>query len=550
MAKEIIYNESMRKKTMAGIDKISDAVKVTFGPKGRNVIMYQKANIRDADYSDRAQKGAHALVTNDGVTIAKSIVLPDEAENMGAQLLKEAASRTNEAAGDGTTATIVLAQAILKEGYKNVAAGAHPLLLRNGIKKASALVTEELKKMAKPITTKEEISRVAMVSCQDKALGDMIGEALDSVGLEGVLTIDETGKRETTLDIMEGITFERGFISSQMATDKEQTVAELYDPYILLCDKKFQNPQDLIPALIIAAEDGRDCLVISDGIEGEAMGLIMQNKREGEMNVVGVLAPLYGEGRRWRLEDMAVQTGGVFITEELGMDIRDIKAEMMGTAEYVKVTANRTIITGAGGDPKKIEKRVKELRHLIENTDYDFNRERHEERLAKFVSGIARLDIGGKTEPEIWERKMRAEDAVHAARAAYEEGVVPGGGVALLDTIPKLKAFTETLEGDEKIGAETLLKTLEAPVRQIAINAGADESAVVGNLIAKQQGTGYDAATDSYVPMLETGIADPVKVIRMSLEAAVSVAATLLTGEAEIYEKTVKREVFDARNIR
>ena len=573
MAKQIIYHERMRQKTMAGIDKLADAVKVTLGPKGRNVIMYQKANIRGADYADRAQTGASALVTNDGVTIARSIVLADEVENMAAQLVKEAAQKTNDAAGDGTTTATILTRAIMKEGYKNIAAGAHPLALRDGIRKAAELVAAELKEGAKRITSREEISQVASISCQDEALGDLIGEALAAVGMEGVITVDETGKLKTTLDIQEGITFDRGFHSPHMTTDKAQTVAELYNPYILLYDKKFENPQDLIPALIAAAEDGRDCLVISDGIEGEAMGLVMQNKKEGDMNVVGVTAPLYGEGRRWRLEDIAVQTGGTFITEEAGMNIREVTVDMMGTAQYVKVTSSRTIITGAGGDPEAVERRIRELRHLVEHTDYDFNRERYEERLAKFVSGVATLDIGGMTEPEIWEKKMRAEDAVNAARAAYEEGILPGGGVALLNTVPVVKALADTLEGDERTGARILLKAVETPVRQIAENAGVDGSVVVGTLleakagktgesavqmsgaaselsVSNRQNFGYNAADDTYGDMMQAGIMDPVKVVRLALEAAVSVASTLLTAEAEVYEKTAEKEIFDASGIR
>jgi len=543
MAKDITYNEAVRRKMLDGIDKVADTVKVTLGPKGRNVAMYRKANIQGAQYSDRAQAGAPAMVTNDGVTIASAIVLEDPAENMGAQLLKEVASRTNETAGDGTTTATVLAQAILHEGFKNVAAGANPIELRNGIMGAAALAEEKLKEMAVPISTREEIARVATISCQDADLGDKIGEALSRVGLEGVINVDDSGKAETSLDVMEGIVFERGFISPHMVTDKDNMVAELYNPYILLTDTKFGNPQDIIPALILAAEDERPCLIISEGIEGEALGLILKNKIEGDMDFVGVISPLYGDGRRWRMEDLAVQTGGTYITKELGMNIRQVTREMLGTAEYVKVTSKQTVITGPGGDPQAIQNRVNEIRYLIENTDYDFNKARYEERLAKFISGVALIDVGGRTETEIKERRFRVEDAVNAARAAYQEGIVPGGGIALLNVIPQLAGYTEGLEGDAKTGAKILLKALEAPARQIAANAGLDASSVVGNLKEMQAGTGYDADKMEYVDMVSAGIIDPVKVTRLALECACSVTATLLTTEAGISEhKEEKKE--------
>ena len=482
MIKDILYNEEMRKHLVSGIDKVADAVKVTLGPKGRNVIMYQKASLRDTEYSDRAQKGAHALVTNDGVTIAKAIVLPNPAENMGAELIKEAAIKTNDTAGDGTTTATVLAQAILKEGVRNLAAGAHPMALRKGITGAAEAAIEQLIATAKSVDSQDALSCIAAISCQDTSLGEMIGEAIYRVGLEGVVQVEDSGKAETTLDVMEGIVFERGFLSPLMATDEHQTFAELHNPYILLYDGKIENPQDLIPILIQVAETDRSCLILSDGVEGEAMGLILRNKLEGDLDIVCVTAPLYGEGREWRLDDMAVQT------------------------------------------------------------DYEFNRKRYEERLAKFVSGVAKIDVGGRTEPELWERKMRAEDAVNAARAAYEEGIVAGGGIAFLNILPAVRDYADTLEGDEKTGAQILLRALEAPARQIAENAGLDGSAVVGRLKEEGVDMGYDAERGVYINLVEAGIIDPVKVSRMALSAAVSVCGTMLTGEAGMYDHTEARK--------
>lgn len=530
----IRYNEQIRRRMLAGIDRLADTVKVTMGPKGRNVGMYQKPNIRDAEYSDRAQAGAHVLITNDGVTIAKSIVLADPAENMGADLLKQAAIKTNDTAGDGTSTAILLTQSLLKEAFRNIAAGAEPLAVRAGMKRAGRVASALLTTGARPISTKEEIAQIAAISCQDRELGEMIGEALSAVGLEGVITVYDSQKCETTLELLEGIVFERGLISPFMATDKDQTEAELHDPYILICDKKFTDPQDLLPILIQAAEDDRSCLIISDGVEGEALALILKNKQEGDMDIVCVTAPLYGEGRRWRMEDLAVQTGGTFVTEQLGVDIREVTRDMLGTAKCVKVTRDRTVITGAGGDPAAVEDRVKELRYLVEHTDYAFNKERYRERLAKFVSGVAQIYVGGRTEPELWERKMRVEDAVNAARAAYEEGVVAGGGVALLNTVPGLTELASTLEGDERTGALAVIAAVKAPAMQVAANAGMDGGAVVARLMTQAPGVGYDVDAERYVDMFEAGVVDPVKVTRMALECALSVSETLLTTEAGI----------------
>lgn len=534
---DITYNETVRRGMLSGIDKLANTVKVTLGPKGRNVAMHQKSHLRDSQYSDRAKADAPILITNDGVTIAKSIVLSDPVENMGIQLLREAAIKTNDGAGDGTTTSIVLTQSILHEAFRNIAAGANPIAIRRGVQKGAETVLRTLTDSAIPITTREEISQVAAISCQDKVLGDMVGDALHTVGLEGVITVEDSQRLETTVEILKGIVFERGFTSPQMTTDDMQTVAELHDAYILLCDITVDNPQDIIPALLLAAEDERPILIISDGVEGEALGLINMNITEGGMNIVCVDAPLYGEGRRWRMEDLATQTGGTYISKELGSEIREVTREMLGTAKYVKVTKRQTLIMDAGGDPIAVENKIKELKYLVENTDYEFNRDRYKERLAKFVSGVAKIDVGGKTQTEIWERKMRVEDAVNAARAAYEEGVVPGGGIALLNTVPMLMELANCMKDDEKAGVLAVIAAVKAPSCQIAENAGLEGSAVVAQLLDKDPGIGYDVDGDRYVDMLQAGVIDPVKVTRLAVECALSVAGTLLTTEAGITEK-------------
>lgn len=455
---ELTYDKQVLQGLLAGIDKLANTVKLTLGPKGRNVALYQKANLQNASYSDPARADSHVLITNDGATISKSLVLDDPLENMGVCLIQEIASKVNAAAGDGTTTAIVLTQAILHSAFRNLAAGADPVAMRRGIQKAARTATETLLRRARPIRTPEEIAQVAMISCQDTQLSGMIGQALDCVGLEGVISVEDSQRTDTTMELLEGIVFDRGFLSPKMATDELQSVAELHDPYILLCDAKFTDPQDLIPALILAAEDERSCLIVSDGVEGDAMGLVLKNKIEGDMDIVCVTAPLYGEGRKWRMEDLAVQTGGTYITKELGENIREVTRDMLGTAAYVKVTRQQTIITGAGGNPDMVQNRIQELQYLVGHTDYEFNRQRYRERLATFVSGVAKISVGGRTEPEIWERKMRAEDAVHAARAAYEEGVVPGGGTALLNLIPQVQALAASLTGDEQTGARPLRK--------------------------------------------------------------------------------------------
>ncbi len=542
----ITHGEAARTQLLAGIDELAEAVASTLGPKGRNIAMHQKANIRDADYGDRAQAGAPVLITNDGVTIAKEISFEDHVKNMGAQLMKEAAVKANDEAGDGTTTAIVLAQAILREAFRNIAAGADPLALRRGIKAAGDLAVERLGAFATPIETLEDISHVAAISCQDEVLGQMVGEAVHRVGLEGVVNIDDSQRLETELVVDEGIVFDRSLISPHMATDARSGEAILENPYILICDKKFENPQDIIPALILAAEDGRDMLVLCDGLEGEALALVMRNKLEGDMNVACVQAPAYGEGRRWRMDDIAVQTGGMFVSEEMGISIRDVTREMLGQAERVKVDRKRTIISGGKGDERAIAQRVAELRHRAENTEYEFNRHRHAERLASFVSGVATIAVGGATETEQWERKMRVEDAVNAARAAYEEGVVPGGGKALLALVPALEELAASLDGDERAGARIAAQACSAPLRRIAENAGVSGAVIAERLREMPEGHGYDASANRFVDMFEAGIIDPVRVTRSALEAAFSVAETLLLTEAAVSEDGADRSLTEA----
>lgn len=522
---------------MAGVDVLADSIKYTLGPEGRNVAMHQKAGLRGADYSDAPQPGAHILITNDGATIARSLVLKDPLKNMGVQLLKEAAAKTNDSAGDGTSTTALLTQVLLHEAFRAAAAGANPLSVRRGMKQAADIVLEELKKMAVPVKTSQDIAKAASISCQDEELGHMISEAFSSVGLEGVINVDESQRAETTLEIQEGIVFDRGYTDPVMCTDKEQQIAELQDPYILLCDNTFTDPQDLIPYLILAAEDGHPCLIISEGVKDKALGLIMQNRIEGDMDIVCVNAPEYGEGRRWRMEDLALQTGGVYITSELGFHIRKVTREMLGTAHYVKVTGKQTMITGPGGDPEKIQKRIQELRYLSEHTDYDFNRNRYKERLAKFVSGVAYIHVGGQTEPEIWERKMRVEDGVCTARASCEEGILPGGGVALLNIAPKIKAAGDTLTGDERFGFLAVYQALKTPARQILDNAGLDGAFITEKLLEKEPGTGYDINTERYINMVAAGIVDSAKVTRLAFENALSAAGTIATAAAGIAGK-------------
>lgn len=530
----VIIGNTTRAALLTGANKLADAVRVTLGPRGRNVAMYQRANVHDAEYSDRARPGAAVLMTNDGATIARSIVLPDPLENMGAQLVKDAATTANEDAGDGTTTAVVLAQALLKGAYRAVSAGSDPLALRRGIKKAGAIALEHLETSAISVSDEIGLARVATISCQDHEIGAMIAHALEEVGREGVLNVDDSQRTETTLDIARGIVFDRGLLSPYLANDQANRSVTLENPYILLTDKKISNGQDLIPTLICAAEDGRDALIICDGIEGDALALLVQNKREGDMNVGCVLAPEYGEGRRWRMDDLAVQTGGMFVSEEMGLSLQDVSRDMLGSARRAIVTRGRTTIVGGGGDPAAIDARIDELRYYAENTEYEFNRRRHAERLAKFVSGVATIRVGGTTETEQAERRMRVEDAVNAARAAFEDGVVCGGGVALFDAARGMETMADDAQGDERIGFRIAADALRMPLWQIAENAGTCGDGVSAHVSELGEGWGYDVDSGRYEDMANAGIADPLRVTRSALEAAFSVAETTLVTEAGV----------------
>ena len=530
----ILHGDEVRQGMLEGIDLLSDAVASTLGPRGRYVALPQKANLYGADYTDAALPDAPALVTNDGVTIAKSITLPDPVQNMGAQLVKQAAMVANDTAGDGTTTAIVLARAIMGGAFRAVAAGADPLALRRGVQAVGTSVAKALRAAAVPAVTQEDLERVATISCRDPQLGALVAEALARVGEEGVVNVDDSRTADTVLDLAEGIVFDRGLASPHMATDKGRGIAELEDPYILLTDEKITARQDIIDALICAAEDGRDCLVVSDGIEGDALALVLTNNRQGDMKVACVQAPEYGDGRRWRLEDLAVQTGGVFITKEAGLSLQGITRDMLGRADRVVATATRTTILGGHGDEQAIADRVNLLRHYVSNTDYEFNQKRYAERLAHFVSGVATVRVGGTTEAEQQERKMLVEDALAAATAARAEGVVAGGGVALLEASRVAAEIIEGLRDDEAIGARIALDACEQPLRSIARNAGREGSIVVERLANLGPAMGYDAAADEYVDMFDAGILDPLRVTSGALEAAFSVAGTVLLTEAGV----------------
>lgn len=540
MSRTIRFDDELRNKLMRGVNAMADAVRVTLGPGGRNVIMFQPPALHEgtgADPSDPPQPGAPAYLTNDGVSIARTIKLPDPYENMAAELLKEAAVKTNEEAGDGTTTAMVLTQAIVNEGVRNIAAGAHPLAIRRGIEKAAAAAVEALKEQAVQVAAKKEIAHVAAISCQDDATGEMIAEAFDRVGLEGVVNVDTLSKSgKTELIIREGIVFERGYLHEAMINNQEKRTAELYDPFILITDHSINSAAELIDILILAAQEDRSILIIADDIGPDAMGLILKNKIEGDMDIAAIKPPMYGEGRIWRLQDLAIQTGGRFVSKEAGDTLSDVTTDDFGTAGYVQVAKQQTVIIDAGGDPEAVQQRINELRYLVENTEYEFNRERHKERLAKFVAGVATIQAGGATDAAIKDEKLRIEDAINAARSAMEEGIVAGGGTAFIDAIPAAAAAAESLEGDERTGAKVLVSALEAPLHQIAENAGVKADFIVEEVKNREKGTGYDAAGHEYKEMIPAGIIDPVKVSRMALETAASIASTLLTAYAAIAE--------------
>lgn len=520
MAKELHYGEDARRKLQAGVDKLADTVKITLGPKGRNVLLDKKFG--------------SPLITNDGVTIAKEIELEDAVENMGAQLVKEVATKTNDVAGDGTTTATLLAQIIIKEGFKNVAAGANPMVLKRGIQGAVDVAVDEIKKLSKEVDSKESIAQVASVSAADEKIGALIAEAMEKVGKDGVITVEEAKSMGTTLDVVEGMQFDRGYLSAYMVTDTEKMEAVLENPYILLTDKKISNIQDLLPILEQVVQQGRKLLIICEDLEGEALATIVVNKLKGTFDCVAVKAPGFGDRRKAMMEDIAILTGGTVISEEVGYDIKEATLDMLGTAATVKVDKENTVIVDGAGDAKEIEARVHQLKAQIEESTSDFDKEKTQERLAKLSGGVAVIKVGAATETELKERKLRIEDALNATKAAVEEGIVSGGGVALANTIPAVAKYVKDLAGDEKTGAAIIQRALEEPVRQIAENAGFEGSVVVAKVISSEAGVGFNAANEEYMNMIDAGIVDPAKVTRSALQNAASASAMLLTTEAGV----------------
>ena len=520
MAKELKFSEDARSKMKAGVDKLADTVKTTIGPKGRNVVLEQSY-------------GA-PTITNDGVTIAKAIELEDHFENMGAKLVAEVASKTNDIAGDGTTTATVLTQAIVAEGLKNVTAGANPVGIRTGIEKATAAAVKKLHEMSHTVSTKAEIAQIASISASNEEVGELIAEAMDKVGNDGVITIEESKGIETTLDVVEGMQFDRGYMSQYMVTDNDKMEANLDNPYILITDKKISNIQDVLPVLQSVVEQGRALLIIADDITGEALPTLVLNKMRGTFNVVAVKAPGFGDRRKAQLEDIAVLTGGTVITEDLGLNLKDVTIDQLGQASKVNVSKDNTTIVEGSGDKGAVASRVDTIKQQIAETTSDFDREKLQERLAKLAGGVAVINVGAATETELKERKYRIEDALNATRAAVEEGFVSGGGTALVNAISAVTALSE--EGDVQTGINTVIKALEAPVRQIVENAGFEGSVIVNKLKEQVEGFGYNAATNEWVDMIAAGIVDPTKVTRSALQNAASVSALLLTTEAVVAE--------------
>ena len=527
MAKQLQYGEEARRSLEKGVNVLADTVKITMGPKGRNVMLDKKF-------------GA-PLVTNDGVTIAKEIELEDPFENMGAQLVKEVATKTNDVAGDGTTTATLLAQAIIREGMKNVAAGANPMQVKTGIAQACDTAVEALKRISKPVETKQAIAQVAAISASDPTVGQWISDAMEKVGNDGVISIEESKTGHTELKIVEGMTFDRGYLSPYMATDNDKMIAVLDNPYVLITDKKITNIQDILPVLEQVVQSGKKLLIIAEDIEGEALATLIVNKLRGTFTCVAVKAPAFGDRRKAMLQDIAILTGGQVISEELGYELKSATMDMLGTARQVKVDKDNTVIVEGAGNPQEIAARVASIRTQIADCTSDYDREKLQERLAKLAGGVAVIQVGAATEIEMKERKLRIEDALAATRAAVEEGIVPGGGTALLSVLPNVQAILPKFTGDAKTGVQIVLRALEEPVRQIAANAGVEGSVIVDKIKrAKKPGYGYDALNDRYVDMPEAGIIDPTKVTRSALQNAASVAATVLTTEslvADIPEK-------------
>ncbi|WP_251390087.1 chaperonin GroEL [Mediterraneibacter agrestimuris] len=526
MAKEIKYGAEARAALEKGVNQLADTVRVTLGPKGRNVVL---------DKSFGAP-----LITNDGVTIAKEIELEDGFENMGAQLIREVAAKTNDVAGDGTTTATVLAQAMVNEGIKNLAAGANPIVLRKGMKKATDKAVEAIAEMSSKVTGKEQIARVAAVSSGDDAVGQMVADAMEKVSNDGVITIEESKTMQTELDLVEGMQFDRGYISAYMATDMEKMEAVLDDPFILITDKKISNIQDILPLLEQIVQSGSRLLIIAEDIEGEALTTLIVNKLRGTFNVVAVKAPGYGDRRKEMLQDIAILTGGQVISEELGMDLKEATLDQLGRAKSVKVQKENTVIVDGYGEKKAISDRVAQIKKGIEETTSEFDKEKLQERLAKLAGGVAVIRVGAATETEMKEAKLRMEDALNATRAAVEEGIISGGGSAYIHASKEVAKLAETLEGDEKTGANIILKALEAPLYHIVTNAGLEGAVIINKVRESENGYGFDAYKEEYVDMVKEGILDPAKVTRSALQNATSVASTLLTTESVV--ATIKED--------
>ena len=520
MAKDIKYGTDARKALAAGVDKLADTVKVTLGPKGRNVVL-------DKQY------GA-PLITNDGVTIAKEVELEDAFENMGAQLVKEVATKTNDVAGDGTTTATVLAQAMIREGMKNLEAGANPIVLRKGMKKATECAVEAIAKMSSKVTGKAQMARVAAISAGDDEVGNMVADAMEKVSSDGVITIEESKTMKTELDLVEGMQFDRGYISAYMSTDMEKMEAILDDPYILITDKKISNIQEVLPLLEQIVQSGKKLLIIAEDIEGEALTTLIMNKLRGTLQVVGVKAPGYGDRRKEMLQDIAILTGGTVISEELGLELKDTTLDQLGRAKSVKVQKETTVIVDGAGDKKNIQDRVAQIKARIEETTSEFDKEKLQERLAKLAGGVAVIRVGAATETEMKEAKLRMEDALNATRAAVEEGIVSGGGSAYIHASKSVAELVNELDGDEKTGAKVVLKALEAPLHQIAANAGLEGAVIINKVRESEVGMGFDAYKEEYVNMVDAGILDPAKVTRSALQNATSVASTFLTTESVV----------------
>ncbi|MFA7550490.1 MAG: chaperonin GroEL [Sedimentibacter sp.] len=523
MAKIIKYDEDARRSMERGVNALADTVKVTLGPKGRNVVLNKSFG--------------SPQITNDGVTIAREIELSDPYENMGAQLVKEVATKTNDVAGDGTTTATLLAQAIIREGLKNVAAGANPMILKKGIEKAVAAAVEELKNITKTVETSEEIAQIASISAGDEEIGKLISQAMDDVGKDGVITVEESKTMDTELTVVEGMQFDRGYLSAYMVTNTEKMEAVLEEPYILITDKKITNIQDVLPILEQIVQTGKSLVIIAEDVEGEALATLVVNKLRGTFNCVAVKAPGFGDRRKEMLRDIAILTGGQVISEELGLELKETTLEMLGNAGTVKIDKENTVIVNGAGSKEEIEERAKQIRAQHDESTSEFDKEKLMERLAKLTGGVAVINVGAATETEMKEKKLRIEDALNATRAAVEEGLVSGGGVALLTTLDAVSKVTEGLEGDAKTGAKIIEKSLEEPLRQIAINAGLEGSVIVEKIKNSDKGVGFDALNEKYVNMIEAGIVDPTKVVRSALQNAASVASMLLTTEVAVADE-------------